>query len=161
MTVSLIAAVAANRVIGNRGSLPWRLPDDLTRFRRLTIGHSVVMGRATYLSMGKPLPRRRNIVLSREAGLRLEGCRVVHSRDEALAESADDETFIIGGAAIYGLFLPIAVRLYITWIDRDVDGDTLFPAVSWDEWKITSETPGEAGSDSFPHRFVDYQRALP
>jgi dihydrofolate reductase len=161
VTVSLIAAVAANRVIGNRGRLPWHLPDDLARFRRLTIGHSVIMGRSTFLSMGRPLSRRKNIVLSRDPGFSPGGCRVVHSREEALAESDVEETFIIGGAAVYALFLPIAARLYITRIDRDVEGDTLFPDVIWRDWKVAAETPGAAQPEEFPHRFVDYDRAGP
>jgi dihydrofolate reductase len=160
MTVSLIAAVAANRVIGNKGTLPWHLPDDLARFRRLTVGHTVVMGRSTFLSMGRPLKQRRNVVLSRDTELRVEGCRVVHSRDEALAGSGNEEVFIIGGASLYALFLPVASRMYITWIDREVEGDTLFPVVSWEEWKVTAEAPGEAGAEAPPHRFVDYERSI-
>jgi dihydrofolate reductase len=161
VTISLIAAVAANGVIGNRGALPWRLPDDMARFRRLTMGHAVIMGRATFESMGKPLAGRRNIVLSRDASLRIGGCLVVHSPEEAreAAEgksAEDDETFVIGGAAVYDLFLAEARRLYITWIDVDVPGDAMFPAVDWNAWSITRESAGAAGE--LPHRFVDYER---
>ena len=157
MIVSLVAAVAANGVIGNRGALPWKLPDDMRRFRRLTMGHAVIMGRSTFASLRKPLAGRRNIVLSRDAALRVDGCTVVHSREEALAATAgDDEVFIIGGAAIYGLFLPAAHRLYMTWVDVPVDGDTVFPSVPWDAWRVTREEGGTEGA--LPHRFVDYER---
>ena len=165
MTISLIAAVAANGVIGNRGALPWKLPDDMARFRRLTMGHAVIMGRSTFASLRKPLAGRRNIVLSRDAALRIEGCIVAHTREEALEAAArgsaagDDEAFVIGGAAIYSLFLAEARRLYVTWIDADVPGDTVFPPVDWSAWSITRETAGPAHTaGTFPHRFVDYER---
>ena len=164
MSVSLIAAVAANRVIGNKGALPWRLPDDLARFRRLTMGHAVIMGHATFASMGRPLPGRRNIVLTREAALQISGCDMAHSPEEALAAAGGQETFIIGGAAIYALFLPLADLMYLTLIDVEVPGETLFPDVRWEEWRVLRETPGRvdpASTDSgspLPHRFVDYAR---
>ena len=160
MTISLVAAVAANGVIGNRGALPWKLPDDMARFRRLTMGHAVIMGRSTFASLNRPLKGRRNIVLTRNAGLRIEGCIAAHSREEALeAAAGDEEVFVIGGAAIYALFLPEAHRLYVTWIDTAVAGDAVFPAVDWSEWHIARETagPGEAAA-GLPHRFVDYER---
>ena len=161
MTTSLIAAVAANGVIGNRGALPWRLTDDMARFRDLTMGHAVIMGRATFASLRKPLRGRRNIVLSRDKGLRIEGCAVAHSLAAALeAASGDDEAFVIGGASVYELFLPGAHRLYITWIDVEVPGDTVFPAVDWRAWRVTRETAGPAGPPGgpLPYRFVDYER---
>ncbi len=158
MTISLVAAVAANGVIGDRGALPWKLPDDLAKFRRLTTGHTVVMGRSTFQSMGRPLRDRRNIVLSRDAGLRIDGCRVVHSREEALqAAAGEEEVFVIGGTAVYELFLPGAGRMHLTWIDRDVSGDARFPAVDWSRWRITAETAGAPDAE-WPHRFVDYER---
>jgi dihydrofolate reductase len=160
MSVSLIAAVAANRVIGNRGALPWRLPDDLARFRRLTMGHAVVMGHQTFDSMGKPLSGRRNIVLTRDTDLQIPGCAVAHSPAEALAAAGDRETFIIGGAAIYALFLPLADFMYLTLIDAEVPGETLFPDVRWEEWRVLRETPGRIDPRwPLPHRFVDCERA--
>ena len=159
MTTSLMAAVAANGVIGNRGALPWSLPDDMARFRELTMGHAVIMGRATFVSLRKPLRGRRNIVLTRDTGLRIEGCTVAHSLSAALeAASGDDEAFVIGGASVYELFLPAAHRLYITWIDIEVPGDTRFPAVDWQAWRVIRETAGPSGGP-LPHRFVDYERA--
>jgi dihydrofolate reductase len=164
VTISLIAAVAANGVIGVRGALPWNLPDDMARFRRLTMGHAVIMGRSTFASLTKPLAGRRNIVVSRDASLRIEGCLVVHSRKEAQEAAAgvgsarEDEAFIIGGAAVYALFLPEAHRLYMTWIDVDVTGDARFPAVDWSAWRIAREVAGPAEAGEFPHRFIDYER---
>lgn len=159
MSVSLIAAVAANRVIGSKGALPWRLSDDLARFRRLTMGHAVVMGHATFDSMGKPLSGRHNIVLTRDTALLIPGCDVAHSPAEALAAAGDRETFIIGGAAIYALFLPLADFMYLTLIDAEVPGETLFPDVRWEEWRVLRETPGRIDPRwPLPHRFVDYER---
>jgi dihydrofolate reductase len=159
MTVSLIAAVAANRVIGNRGTLPWRLPDDMARFKRLTMGHPVVMGRATFASMGKPLAGRRNIVLTRDRAAVIAGCQIAHGPDQALALGGDGEIFVIGGAAVYALFLPVATLMYLTLIDVDIPGDTCFPDVRWDQWRILSETicPRDP-RHPLPHRFVDYER---
>lgn len=177
MIVSLIAAVASNRVIGDRGRIPWRLPDDLAQFRGLTMGHPVIMGRATYESLGRPLRGRPNIVVTRSPAWRAEGCIVVHSVEEAqeaahaarLAQAAaarrgpgaadgpgTEEVFVIGGASIYGLFLPTATRMYITWIDAAVSGDTLFPDVDWSQWRLTQEEIGP--SSPLPHRFADYVR---
>ncbi len=159
MGISLIAAVAANGVIGSGGKLPWRLPDDMARFRHLTMGRAVIMGRSTFASLRAPLAGRRNIVLSRSLELTREGCTVARSPAEALAAAGPGEAFVIGGAAVYALFLPRADRLYITWIDAPIEGDTLFPPVSWEEWRIVREEKTPAGpGDPLPHRFVDYER---
>jgi dihydrofolate reductase len=161
MPFSLIAAVARNRVIGDRGKLPWHLPGDMARFRRLTLGHAVLMGRATFASLGKPLPGRRNIVLSRDTALQLPGCEVVHSVQEAAEAAGDAESFIIGGATLYQEFLPISLRMYLTMIEADVPGDTLFPRVDWNQWRIIAETPGGAGTAALPYNFIDYERLRP
>jgi dihydrofolate reductase len=166
VTISLIAAIASNGVIGDRGKLPWRLPDDMARFRALTMGHPVIMGRPTFESLGRPLAGRRNIVLSRDPGRKIEGCVVVHSLEAARRAAAIEtagvpeggEAFVIGGAALYALFLPEAQRLYLTWIDAEVGGDATFPAVDWRQWRVISETRGPPGA-ALPHRFVDYERA--
>lgn len=160
MTVTLVAAVAANGVIGKGGALPWRLPDDMKRFRRLTMGHAVVMGHATWRSLGRPLDGRRNIVLSRDAALRIEGCEVVHAASDVLSLSDVEELFVIGGSAVYALFLPHADRLVITWIDVAVDGDAFFPTVDWDEWTVLSESAAISVEGGPPHRFVDYGRKM-
>jgi dihydrofolate reductase len=163
MAIRIIVAIASNRVIGAAGHLPWRLPDDMARFKALTMGHPVIMGRATFDSLGKPLSGRTNIVLTRTAGLAAPGCRVVGSRAEALEAAGSAETlFIIGGASVYQLFLPITDRLSVTWIDRDVEGDTLFPAVDWDAWRVLETSPAVMDSSGqFPHRFVEYGRKTP
>ena len=159
MPASLIAAVAKNLVIGDKGRLPWRLGDDMARFKRITMGHAVVMGRRTFDSLGKPLPGRRNLVLTRSTDLSIPGCQAVRTREEALAVTEGSELFVIGGAEVYALFLPVAERLYMTHVDVEVPGDAFFPEVRWDEWRVLSETPGTtAKAGSLPHRFVDYER---
>jgi dihydrofolate reductase len=159
MPLSVIAAVASNRVIGNRGGLPWRLPDDLARFRRLTMGHAVLMGHATQRSLPRPLPGRRNVVLTHDQGLLIPGFEMARSVEEALRMTENDEAFVIGGAQIYSLFLPLAVKMHLTVIDAELAGDTLFPEVRWGEWRVTAELPGRPGT--LPHRFVDYERVSP
>ena len=157
MSVSLVVAVARNGVIGKDGSLPWRLPDDLSFVRRLTLDQAVVMGRKTHQSIGRPLDRRRNIILTRSAEARFPGCLVARSPQEAVVLAEPLETFVLGGAAVYESFLPLADRLYITWIDAEVEGDTRFPAVPWDAWELVSERPASS-SAGLPHRFTVYQR---
>jgi dihydrofolate reductase len=159
MSVALIAAMAANGVIGNHGALPWRLPDDLARFKRLTMGHPVIMGRATFQSMGKPLAGRRNIVLTRDRNAVIAGCEIAHGRGEALRLGGGQELFVIGGASVYALFLPLADLMYLTLIDADIPGDTFFPEVSWDLWRVRAETACPLDPlHPLPHRFVDYER---
>lgn len=135
--LSLIAAVAANGVIGSDNALPWRLPEDLKRFKALTLGHPVIMGRRTHESIGRPLPGRRNIVISRNAAYRAEGCEVAASLGEAINAciSADDEIFVIGGAQIYAAAMPLAQRLYLTEIRREFPGDARFPAIDRIGWQ--------------------------
>ncbi|MGA2615578.1 MAG: dihydrofolate reductase [Spirochaetia bacterium] len=160
MPVSLIAAVAANLLIGDEGKLPWRIPDDLARFKRLTVGHAVVMGRKTFESMGKPLSGRRNIVLTRDARLSLPGCEMAHTREEAIAMAgSDEELFVIGGASIYELFLPIARRMYLTHVEGEFHGDIFFPEVHWEQWQVVKQETGRSSQPGTPtHRFVDYER---
>lgn len=125
---SIVAAVARNGVIGRNGALPWRLPDDLARFRRLTMGHTVLMGRRTFESIGRPLDGRRNVVLSRDPAFRPTGVLVARSVEEALSSTADDgEVFVIGGSAVYRLFLARADRLLFTLVDAEPEGDVFFP----------------------------------
>jgi dihydrofolate reductase len=152
--ISLVAAHARNRVIGAGNRLPWHLPEDLPRFKRLTMGAPVIMGRKTHESIGKVLPGRRNIVVTRQTGARFEGCEVAGSLEAALALAADaPEVFVIGGAELYRLALPRADRLYLTLIDADYAGDAFFPEIDPAEWRETSREP-RAG-----FAFVTYQRA--
>ncbi|HJS33178.1 MAG TPA: dihydrofolate reductase, partial [Alphaproteobacteria bacterium] len=129
--VTIVAALARNRIIGNQNRLPWRLPDDLSRFKRLTLGKPVIMGRKTFESIGRPLAERRNIVLTRAPSWAADGVVVARSLSEALALAAAwgaaDETMVIGGAQIYAQALPLAHRLELTEIELDLEGDARFP----------------------------------
>jgi len=143
VSVSLVAAVAENGVIGRGGDLPWRLRADLRRFRELTTGHTVIVGRKTQESimrrLGRPLPERRTIVLTRQGGYHLPGCETVHSLDEALEQvREEDEVYVIGGAEIYRAALPHASRIYLTRVHAVVEGDTFFPQVDPAEWGVTT-----------------------
>ena len=141
MTLSLVVAAATNNVIGSEGGLPWHLPDDLRHFKRLTTGKPVIMGRRTFESIGRPLPDRRNIVMTRRADYSAQGCDVVSSVDEALElVRGADEVMIIGGGLVYRDFLPHADRIYLTRVQADVEGDTYFPEIDESGWQlVTSE----------------------
>jgi dihydrofolate reductase len=158
--VTLILARARNGVIGARGGLPWRLPEDLAFFKRTTMGHPIVMGRKTWESIGRPLPGRRSIVVTRDRGFAAAGAEVVHGLDEAIARCADaDEIFVIGGAQLYAEALPRADRLLLTEIDAEFDGDTFLPAPSPDQWTEADRAHHPpAGARSFAFDFVDYRR---
>src|SRR6202158_5652317 len=158
--VALIAAVARNGIIGAGNRLPWHLPEDLSRFRTLTSGHTVIMGRKTWESIGKPLPNRQNIVVSRQLGLRLDGASVAHSLDQALA-TADrpDPVFVIGGEALYRSALPLAGLLYLT--ELECHGDARFPLFERAEWReIAREVREPASGEGFAYHFATYERAL-
>src|SRR5262245_13659219 len=143
MRISIIAAIATNGVIGRGGKLPWHLSDDLKRFKRLTMGHTIVMGRKTWESIGRPLPGRRTVVLTRQSEYLVpDGVHLASSLDDALdlAESAgDDDAFIVGGEELYRWALPRADRFYFTEVAADVDGDAYFPlnfdTFDWDMWE--------------------------
>lgn len=135
--ISLIVATGENRVIGLNNKMPWHLPADLKYFKKITTGHAVVMGRKTYLSIGRPLPNRTNVILTRDKHFKVEGCQVVYSIEEVLELSKQENLFIIGGAEIYEQFLPYADKLYLTYIRKSFDGDTFFPELD-DQWQLTS-----------------------
>lgn len=158
--VSLIAAVAANGVIGSDNTLPWRLPEDLKRFKALTLGHSIIMGRRTHESIGRPLPGRRNLIVSRNPAYRAEGCETVTSLEQAIAKSgaSADEVFVIGGAQIYAEALPLAYRLYLTEIQRAFSGDAVFPDIDKSRWKEAARERHVA-PDGLAFDFVTYERA--
>ncbi len=131
MKVSMIVAVSANNVIGADGGLPWHLSEDLRRFKEITMGKPMIMGRQTFESIGKALPGRRSIILSRQAGYKQAGCDVVSSPEAALQLAGDtDEVMIIGGGKVYEHFLPMTDRIYLTRVHTDVDGDTFFPEIN-------------------------------
>ncbi|MDD5296004.1 MAG: dihydrofolate reductase [Rhodocyclaceae bacterium] len=126
--LSLIAALARNGVIGRDNTLPWRLPDDLKRFKALTLGHPILMGRKTWESLGRPLPGRENVVVTRNPAYQATGCRIVHSLPEAIGACAHwDEVFVIGGGELYAQALPFAHTLYLTEVQAEVEGDARFP----------------------------------
>ncbi len=157
MSVSLVVAVARNGVIGKGGALPWRLPDDMAFVRKLTLDQAVIMGRRTHQSIGRPLDRRRNIVLTRDPDARFPGCLIARSPEEALSLARPLQTFVLGGAAVYESFLPLSDLLYITWVDAEAEGDTRFPAVRWEDWELMSER-GVRPASGLPHRFAMYRR---
>lgn len=158
--VALIAALAKNGVIGVDNRLPWRLPEDLQRFRALTAGHSIIMGRKTWESIGRPLPGRQNIVVSRQRDLRAPGAEVAPTLAAALAIAAlPDPVFVIGGEALYREALPSATRLYLTEIQRDFAGDASFPDFARDSWRETArEARRSEGADGFDYAFAEYER---
>ena len=161
MNITLIAALSTNRVIGKDGGLPWSLPDDLQHFKKLTLGKPVVMGHATARSIGRPLPKRTNLVLSRTA-LTLPGFVHVHSAEDAIAHASREgasELSVIGGAQVYALFLPAATRLELTHVEAEVEGDTLFPYINMNEWHCDGETRHEADArHAFAFRMASYRK---
>lgn len=157
--VFLVAAVAANGIIGAGGRLPWHLPEDLKHFKALTLGHPVIMGRRTWESLGRPLPGRENIVVTRTAGYDAPGASVAASLDAALALCAGESlAFVIGGADLYAAALPIAAGLALTEIHRDYEGDTRFPAFDRKAWRETQRKP-QTGASGLHFDFVLYERA--
>lgn len=156
--ISILVAVASNGVIGAGNRLPWHLPDDLRYFKRLTTGHCVVMGRKTYDSIGRPLPNRRNIVITRQPDLRIDGAEVAHSLDEALSACAgDDEIFVIGGAEIFRQVLDRTDRLYLTELMRDHEGDVFMPEYDRGQWQEVSRDKRVA--DGLEYHYAVYDRA--
>lgn len=161
MKVSIVVAVAENGVIGRAGDLPWRLSEDLRRFKALTTGRSCIMGRRTWETLGGPLPNRRNIVITRQADYRAEGADVCRSLDEAIASCAEEgEVFILGGAEIYRLALPHCDRMYMTIVHARPEGDTRFPAWDPQQWTLVSDEYVPAGDrNDHAMSFRLYERA--
>jgi len=162
MTLSLIVAISENGVIGREGDLPWRLSADLRRFKRLTMGHPIIMGRKTFESIGRPLPGRTMIVVTRQPDYRAAGAVVVHSLDEALetASHIDDEVFLIGGAEIYRRALERVDRLYLTRVHADIEGDTRFPHIDFARWRLVQREHHAADEkNEYAHTFKVYERA--
>lgn len=158
--ISLIVAVAENDVIGAGGKLPWRLSDDLKRFKALTMGKPLIMGRKTFESIGRALPGRRNIVVTRQPDYVAAGCEVVGSPEDAIAAAAGaDEVMVIGGAEVYAAFLPLAGRIYRTRVHARIDGDALFPALDERDWREVSLVERAADdSNEFGVTFATLER---
>ncbi len=160
--ISLIVAMDQNRLIGKENDLPWRLPEDLKYFKRITTSHTIVMGRKTFESIGRPLPNRENVVLTRQKDYQQEGATVSHSVEELEALDAEkkDELFVIGGATLYEQTLDVANRLYITHIEESFEGDTNFPAIDLSEWKVISKQQGiKDEKNPYTYYFTVYERS--
>ncbi len=152
--ISLIVAMSQNRVIGREGQIPWHLSEDLKRFKQITMGHPVVMGRKTFESIGKPLPGRENIVLTRDPHFNPPGVTLIHAVDEIL--NMNGEIFVIGGAEIYKQFLPQSDKIYLTLIDDEFDGDAFFPEIDWEnDFQIIEKSEIlYSEKDHLPYQFV-------
>ncbi len=159
MRLSAIVAMSQNRVIGNKNQLPWKLPEDLKKFREITSGHPIVMGRKTFESIGRVLPHRENVIISRQAGYHVQGARVVQSLEQAIDyyQHKEEELFIIGGSEIYRLAFPRIERLYLTLIHQDMDGDTFFPDFKLSEFREISR---EDHTGQFSYSFLILERKL-
>lgn len=160
MKISLIVAMAENRVIGIDNRMPWHLSADLKKFKALTMGKPIIMGRGTYESIGRPLPGRENVVISRNSRFQAPGCLIFGDIDSALEHFRSyDEIFIIGGSSLYEVTLPHADTLYLTLIHRDFDGDRFFPEIAADEWQIQEQqTVNDDPSVDFSYSFQKLSR---
>ena len=160
MTLSCIVAVSENGVIGRKNELPWKLSADLRRFKQLTTGHAIIMGRKTFDSIGRPLPGRTSIVMTRDLGYESPGVVVVHSFDQAVAACEDQqEAFVIGGEAVFREALPRAQRLYLTRVHKNAEGDAYFPEAEIAGWKLLQqERHPEDDKNDYPFTFCVYER---
>ena len=164
MKISLIVAVAENNTIGHNNQLIWHLPNDLKQFRRLTTGHCIIMGRKTFESIGKPLPNRTSIIISRNPDFQVEGCITVDSLEKALSkageiENTNGEAFIIGGAEIYRLSLPLADKIYLTEVHSSFEGDALFPTIDKNVWQETKRENFETDEKHlYKYSFVELEK---
>lgn len=158
--ISIIVAIAKNGVIGDKNTLLWHLREDMIHFRTITSGHPVVMGRKTYDSIGRPLPKRTNVVITRDTELQIEGCTMAHSLTEAVEMfDSSEEVFIIGGAQIYNQAMPLADRLYLTIIDKEYEGDSSFPEIDYNSWRQISCEKFERGEEfEYPFSFITLER---
>jgi len=166
MKVALIWAMSRNRVIGRNNALPWHLSEDLRYFKRVTFGKPVIMGRKTWESIGRPLPGRANIVITRDEAFHAEGVKVVNSLEQALSVTQSialldgvDEAMVIGGAEIYALALPVAQRLYLTQVHAEVEGDAWFPALDLSGWQeVGREDFAAEGPNPYDYSFIVYDK---
>lgn len=156
MMISIIVAMAENRVIGNKNKLPWHLPEDFKRFKNVTMGHPVIMGRKTHESMGKLLPGRENIVITRNKNLHIAGATVVSSLPAAFKHcERHSEIFVLGGSEIFNQALPLTQRLYLTLIHQNFEGDTVFPDINFQNYKVLEKTRHVAKApNNFEYTFL-------
>ncbi|CAA9892409.1 Dihydrofolate reductase [Candidatus Methylobacter favarea] len=163
MKISLIVAMSSNQVIGNKGQIPWRVSADLRKFKKITMGFPILMGRKTYESIGRPLPGRTNIIISRNLSFRAEGCLVFNTIESALKKACQkaEKVFIIGGSALYEALLPLADTLYITQVHKEFQGDTFFPEFDRKDWseveRYDIRYDPEAG---FSYSFLKFERVV-
>ncbi|MGG0791294.1 dihydrofolate reductase [Peribacillus simplex] len=159
--ISLIVAMDQNRVIGKNNELPWHLPADLQYFKKVTMGHPIIMGRKTFESIGRVLPGRENVIVTRNQDFKAEGCVVLHDIEQikTFADSRDEEVFVIGGAEIFKEILPVTDRLYITEIHETFEGDTFFPMIDENQWdKISSNSGSIDEKNRYAHDFIILQK---
>ncbi len=157
MQIALIAAMASNRVIGHKGDIPWKIPGEQKMFKEITMGHTVIMGRKTYESIDRPLCGRTNIVITRQTNYRAPGCIIAHDLDGALAScsATESEAFICGGGQLYHQALPMAAKIYLTVLPREIRGDTHFPEIPESEFEVTKS---ELIDGVEPYSFFIYER---
>ena len=160
MKITLVAAIASNNVIGKENSLPWNIPEDLKRFKQMTSGHTILMGRKTFDSIGRPLPNRQNIVMTKDENFEQEGIKVINDFDEALEliKESNEDVFVIGGSKIYELFEPVADSLAITRILKDFEGDAFFPDINWDLWQIEKEEKFFDEKSNIECKLIEYSK---
>ena len=159
--ISIIVAIAENRAIGKDNKLLWHISEDLKRFKKLTTGHTLIMGRNTFLSLPNgALPNRRHIVISDVEGEYFEGCEMANSIEAAIAlAGSEDECFVIGGGMVYAQFLPLAGRLYLTRVHHSFEADTFFPEIDFSRWKALKAEKVEAGEkNQYPHTYTEFIR---
>lgn len=162
MTISIIVGIGKNREIGFENQLLWRLSDDLKNFKKITMGHCIIMGRKTYESIGRPLPGRTNIVITRQKDFLREGIEVVHSLDEAIELSKkknDEEAMVIGGEAIYKLALPLATKIYLSKISFEGEADAFFPPYNPEHWDVLQSLSYEANGENPSWEFLEMTRS--
>jgi dihydrofolate reductase len=162
MTISIIAALAKNRIIGKNNKLPWNLPADLKHFKKLTLGKPIIMGQKTFESIGRPLPGRANIILSLDENFKPQGCIVANSIEEVLKIlEHEKEIMIAGGASIYKQFLPLANKMYLTLIDANFEGDTYFPEFNWEDWEVIERIENQSDKENpYKYTFLTLQRKI-
>ena len=162
MSIKLISAISKNNVIGNENKLPWNISEDLKRFKELTSNNWIVMGRKTFDSIGRPLPNRKNIVLSENKNLKIDSVEVFNTPEDVIESyknnSDQKDLFIIGGTYIYELFLEYCEYLFITYVDKEYLGDAFFPKINWDEWKLIGEETKFDDKEGVNFNFRDYKR---
>ena len=160
MKITLVAAIASNNVIGKENSLPWNIPEDLKRFKQMTSGHTILMGRKTFDSIGRPLPNRQNIVMTKDKNFEQEGIKVINDFDEALEliKESNEDVFVIGGSKIYELFEPVANSLAITRILKDFEGDAFFPDINWNLWQIEKEEKFFDEKSKIECKLIEYSK---